>query len=211
MWIAPVILGQAENVGMMSGAQLRLVAGVLAASYLACLLAVSGNFALPGLVLGNRSGAEIEWVGVSPLGVRVEWSDETGSRTFSPPRTWELAGGALALLGAWLWRGPLLRLILLQTAAWWFLLRSLIAVGFLLFDRHWASAMRTLLPALAGLLLSLWALARFGQLYVPTGRFRRAAAVMVTFSLPTLTAMVTLGRWSRSCRWFWRQRRRWWR
>ncbi len=182
---------------MTHSAQARLVLSALAASYVAYLLAVAGQFALPGLVLGSRSGAEIEWVRVSPLAVQVRWSGELGRVALAFTRTWEIAGGILALLAA-RFAGPVLRLALLQTAAWWFLLRLLLAVVNLLFAWRWQALLWPALPALAGLMLPVWELARFAQPYVSATRGRRAAGVAVTFCLPAAVAIITFGRWTRS-------------
>lgn len=174
----------------------RLVLSALAASYLAYMLAMAGQFALPGLLLGSRPGAEIEWVRVSPLVIRVWWSGDASSLSTWLARAWELAGGILVLLAARL-GGPVLRLILLETAAWWFLLRLLMAAATLRFDRRWESIPWRALPALAGLLLSLWLLARFAQSYVPFTRGRRILAVAISFFIPAVIVVLGLGRWTR--------------
>ncbi len=173
----------------------RLLLAALAACYLAYLLAGAGQSALPGLLLGSRPEAEIDSVRVSPVGVRVFWSGGAG-RSMALIRGWEVLGGILALMAA-RFGGPLLRLIFLQTAAWWFLLQLSTAALRFRFDRRWQALPERALPALAGLLLALWFLSRFAQPYVPLTRARRLVAVGTSFSVPAVVAMLALGRWSR--------------
>lgn len=186
---------------MSAGPQLRLLLAGLAASYIGFVLASAGLYVIPGLVLMLIGRAELEWFRISAVSMRLGLSGESSTAAVVVMRTWGLAGAALPLIAAQ--RGPAaIRLVLLQTACWWFLLHWLTAFIGQLLARRWSlGAWRGAALALGGLVVSLALLARFLRAYAGQRFGNRAAAVAGAFCLPAALAIADMGRWTRLPAW----------